>query len=575
MVGRDCVSVSISIAHLFRPKKKKSENMAAKSKSKTKEIVSEAIPSSEVDVQDIEQNILPFEGRKQSGYQDVPTENIITGMNIRSEFLDEAMVGLVESIRVHGILEPLIVNKQNDGSTYVLIAGERRFRAALSLEMGSVPCKVFEDLSESEVFDIMLTENLLRADLNPIEEAIGLKKLIDVGMKQEDLGKRIGRSQEYVANRVRLLDSPGILQQKIISREITPSHVALISKYSSYPWYSEFVDHYVKKNEKFAKKEGSSIPVRFIEANTKDFFYSSGPGASYAVSYPFCGYYESKTPEGKACLNCSKMCGNNCIDMDCYNKSKETIVGSIELLKQHEEEERKKAAKEEGESQYEKERRLRREKIDKVKPIIVDGLSKAVTDVSIETVNSFLFDSIIDRYHTIGHVSDISVKEYGGFSFEEKARYALKLIIGNDLIPNYEFDEKRFTTDLERYVKKGIVFPEEIIALSVKPKKKKDKGVKSLDWNSLSWGVVASDSTKTLTEEDIGLISDRLQTEFGIANGDIDYDTLRSSGWTGYLTFEEIFQEVLGFYIVLDSEDKKDLGEEFDDDEEDEEYGDD
>jgi len=294
--------------------------MATKSKSKTKEIVSEPIPSSEVDVLDIDQNILPSERRKQFVYRDVPIVDIVTGMNIRSDFSDEAMVGLVESVGIHGILEPLIVNEFGSGSSCLLVAGERRLRAAIINEMDFVPCKVYFGLSESDVFDIMLTENLLRADLNPIEEARGLKKLIEVGMKQEDLGKRIGRSQEYVANRVRLLDVPDVLQQMIISREITPSHVTEFMTYKKYGdvVFQKALELFPVIVSTFFERYDRSIPIKDMDYNVlldaianlaKD--PKNGITESVVHSLRF-------EEESSKCSNCDKKYRGYCLDVSCF-----------------------------------------------------------------------------------------------------------------------------------------------------------------------------------------------------------------------------------------------------------------
>jgi len=122
----------------------------------------------------------------------------------RKDFAREALNELVESIRQHGIIQPLVV-REVDGR-HELIAGERRWRAAQEAGLGQVPVitRVATDL---EVLEISLIENLQRADLNPIEEAQAYARLAgEFGMRQEDIAQKVGRSRAAVANSMRLLD---------------------------------------------------------------------------------------------------------------------------------------------------------------------------------------------------------------------------------------------------------------------------------------------------------------------------------------------------------------------------------
>lgn len=122
----------------------------------------------------------------------------------RKDFARGALNELVESIRQHGIIQPLVV--RDVGGRHELIAGERRWRAAQEAGLAQVPVitRVATDL---EVLEISLIENLQRADLNPIEEAQAYARLVDeFGMRQEDIAQRVGRSRAAVANSMRLLD---------------------------------------------------------------------------------------------------------------------------------------------------------------------------------------------------------------------------------------------------------------------------------------------------------------------------------------------------------------------------------
>jgi ParB family chromosome partitioning protein len=122
----------------------------------------------------------------------------------RKDFGREALQELIDSIRQHGIIQPLIVRQV--GARFELIAGERRWRAAQEIGLTQVPV-IIRSASDLEVLEISLIENLQRADLNPIEEAQGYARLAgEFGMRQEDIALKVGRSRAAVANAMRLLD---------------------------------------------------------------------------------------------------------------------------------------------------------------------------------------------------------------------------------------------------------------------------------------------------------------------------------------------------------------------------------
>jgi ParB family chromosome partitioning protein len=122
----------------------------------------------------------------------------------RKEFARDALQELVDSIRQHGIIQPLIVRPVN--GRHELIAGERRWRAAQEAGLSEVPV-IVRSATDLEVLELSLIENLQREDLNPIEEAQGYARLAtDFGMRQEDIALKVGRSRAAVANAMRLLD---------------------------------------------------------------------------------------------------------------------------------------------------------------------------------------------------------------------------------------------------------------------------------------------------------------------------------------------------------------------------------
>ena len=122
----------------------------------------------------------------------------------RKDFGREALQELIDSIRQHGIIQPLIVRQV--GARFELIAGERRWRAAQEAGLTQAPV-IIRSASDMEVLELSLIENLQRADLNPIEEAQGYARLAnEFGMRQEDIALKVGRSRAAVANAIRLLD---------------------------------------------------------------------------------------------------------------------------------------------------------------------------------------------------------------------------------------------------------------------------------------------------------------------------------------------------------------------------------
>lgn len=147
----------------------------------------------------------PVEGDESEQVRRVPLELIgPSPLQPRKEFAADALQELVESIRQHGIIQPLVV-RLVDGR-HELIAGERRWRAARQLGLSEVPVLVRE-ADDRDVLELSLIENLQRADLNPIEEAHGYARLAqEFGLRQEEIAHRVGRSRAAVANAMRLLD---------------------------------------------------------------------------------------------------------------------------------------------------------------------------------------------------------------------------------------------------------------------------------------------------------------------------------------------------------------------------------
>jgi len=154
---------------------------------------------------------------------EIELESIVPGsMQPRTHFDEASLQSLAESIRSHGIVQPLVVRRRGDG--YELIAGERRWRAARLAGLTRVPV-VVKDVPDDSLLEIALIENIQREDLNPIEEAQAYKKLIEsVGLTQEALASRVGRDRSYITNYLRLLRLPDDLQQLVIEGRLSTGH---------------------------------------------------------------------------------------------------------------------------------------------------------------------------------------------------------------------------------------------------------------------------------------------------------------------------------------------------------------
>jgi ParB family chromosome partitioning protein len=172
----------------------------------------------------------------------------------RRHFDETDLQELAESIRSKGVLLPLIVRRTSDG--YLLVAGERRWRAAQKAGLRELPVMVRE-VSDKEAFEIALIENIQREDLNPIEEAEAFKRLVEEhGLTQEELAGRVGKDRSTVANALRLLRLPEAIKEAIVDGKLSMGHArALLA-------ISEEVD--LKKAAE--KVIAENLSVRAVEA---------------------------------------------------------------------------------------------------------------------------------------------------------------------------------------------------------------------------------------------------------------------------------------------------------------------
>ena len=142
----------------------------------------------------------------------------------RKIFDENNLIDLSNSIKEKGIVQPIIVRKRDNDSSYEVIAGERRWRAAQIAQLDKIPA-IIKSLSDDDALEIAIIENVQRSNLNPIDEASGYKRLIDIyNYTQEDLANVIGKSRSYIANILRLTNLPLKVQEYLSSGQLTIGH---------------------------------------------------------------------------------------------------------------------------------------------------------------------------------------------------------------------------------------------------------------------------------------------------------------------------------------------------------------
>ena len=178
----------------------------------------------------------------------------------RRNFEKEKLEALADSLKTHGIIQPILV-KKNDNGMYTIIAGERRWRASKIAGIDELPC-IIKDFDEKELMEIALIENLQREDLNPIEEAEGYKNLMEkFNMTQEEVSERVGKSRSAVANSLRLNKLCDEIKEMLIDGKISQGHARTILPVDDKKAQIEIAEKIVK----------DGLNVRQTEKLVKDF----------------------------------------------------------------------------------------------------------------------------------------------------------------------------------------------------------------------------------------------------------------------------------------------------------------
>ncbi len=176
----------------------------------------------------------------------VPVEKLIPNpQQPRRDFDPDALADLAASLRQKGVIQPLVVRQIADTDQYEIVAGERRWRAAQQAQLHSVPV-IVRDFDDAEVLEIAIIENIQRADLNAIEEALGFRQLMDrFGHTQDRLAEAMSKSRSHIANLLRLLSLPDDVQQLVRGGKLSAGHArALINSGNA----SEFARQVVAKS---------------------------------------------------------------------------------------------------------------------------------------------------------------------------------------------------------------------------------------------------------------------------------------------------------------------------------------
>lgn len=198
---------------------------------------------------------------QESGSVYLPISQVEPGLNQpRKNFDDEALEDLAESIREHGIIQPLTVRRLSSGY-YQIIAGERRWRAAKKAGLYEVPAVIIE-ADDRKVMELGLIENLQREDLNPMEEAEGYQVLLtDYGMTQDEVARRMGKSRPAITNALRLTALPPEVREMLIQGQLTAGHGRAVLMVEGSNAQVAFAQHLVEQG----------LSVRQAETAAKNF----------------------------------------------------------------------------------------------------------------------------------------------------------------------------------------------------------------------------------------------------------------------------------------------------------------
>lgn len=197
----------------------------------------------------------------------IPVDKIVPSpYQPRTVFDDQRIEELSQTIKTHGIIQPIIVRSIND--SYEIIAGERRWRAVKKLGLKTIPA-IIKNYNEAQTASIALIENLQREGLTAIEEAVAYQKLIELhGLTQESLAQRLGKGQSTIANKLRLLNLSQAIQENLMNRQITERHARALLPLQDPRIQEKFLQEILERELNVKQTEGRV--KQFLEKKLDD-----------------------------------------------------------------------------------------------------------------------------------------------------------------------------------------------------------------------------------------------------------------------------------------------------------------
>ena len=188
----------------------------------------------------------------------------------RKDIDEEKIIELSDSIRIHGILQPIIASKTEDPTKFEIIAGERRWRAAQQAGLSSVPVIVLDEVDTQKILELSLIENIQREDLNAIEKAKGYKVLLEkFSLTQEEVAQQVGQNRATVANHLRLLELPQDIQDNVSRGTLTMGHARAILPIQNNSQQRALVTRIIQ----------DGLNVREVERQVQEIINSRGSGS--------------------------------------------------------------------------------------------------------------------------------------------------------------------------------------------------------------------------------------------------------------------------------------------------------
>ena len=190
----------------------------------------------------------------------------------RIKFSEESIEALSESIKVHGVIQPIVV--RSIGDKYEIIAGERRYKASILAGKQTIPA-IITDLNEKDSAEVALIENVQRKDLTPIEEAISYKKILDMGyLTQDSLALKLGKTQSTIANKLRLLNLDDDVQEALLNEKISERHARSLLKLDSHEKQRKLLNRIIEERLTVRKTDEEIEKMMNNEGNNEVFNFN-------------------------------------------------------------------------------------------------------------------------------------------------------------------------------------------------------------------------------------------------------------------------------------------------------------